>query len=221
MKCITLCSCLFSSSRFSVSRVQYFGIVNRYSWLWKSVNMASKGYEFSFCGGNHAKIDMIKIDMSICISRMTTKFGEEVPLEELTQIKLIKQMLVTSLPLSTTRLLMASKLGRIVPYVDGVPPINAHDPLIMWSCEITWQIKTLYLHCRSANRYQTWQDSDYPSEAPTHNAPFSPMSGSHPLRHMTLWLRGYSRSRDKLKPLYLYYYTMSMATKHFRMVTHL
>ena len=47
--------------------------------------MASKGYEFSFCGGNHAKIDMIKIDMSICISRMTTKFGEEVHLEELTQ----------------------------------------------------------------------------------------------------------------------------------------
>ena len=28
-------------------------------------------------------------------------------------------------------------------YHEGLPPIKAHDPLIIWSCEITWQTKTI------------------------------------------------------------------------------
>ena len=34
------------------------------------------------------------------------------------------------------------KLDRVVTYHEGLPPINLHDHLIMWYCEITRQYKT-------------------------------------------------------------------------------
>ena len=58
--------------------------------------MADRGGEFSFFQGFHEKID-IRIDISISIKPMTTRFGKQVHLQDLTQMKLIKQMLVTSL----------------------------------------------------------------------------------------------------------------------------
>ena len=36
---------------------------------------------------------------------------------------------------------IATKLGRVVTYHEGLPPIKSHDPLITWSCKITWQTK--------------------------------------------------------------------------------
>ena len=36
---------------------------------------------------------------------------------------------------------MATKSDRNVNYLDGLLPINLHDPLIAWSCKITWQTK--------------------------------------------------------------------------------
>ena len=40
-------------------------------------------------------------------------------------------------------MLMATKLGRVVTYDEETSPIMSDDPLIMWSCEVTWQIETL------------------------------------------------------------------------------
>ena len=68
-------------------------------------------------------------------------------------MRLIKQVLLTSLGQphvtnennyfsTTTPLLMATKLGRMVTYLDGLLPIKSHDPLITWSCEIPGQIKS-------------------------------------------------------------------------------
>ena len=48
---------------------------------------------FSFSRVIHIRMD-IRIDISISIRPMTTKFGKQVHLEELTQIELIKQVLV-------------------------------------------------------------------------------------------------------------------------------
>ena len=31
---------------------------------------------------------------------------------------------------------MATKLGRMIAFPDGLLPIMSHDPLIIWSCEI-------------------------------------------------------------------------------------
>ena len=78
----TLYNCLCSSSRFSASRVLDFGIVNRYFWFWKQ--------------GINVRTDM-RTDISIPIRAMTTKFGKQVSwhLGELTQIRLIKQVLLT------------------------------------------------------------------------------------------------------------------------------
>ena len=36
---------------------------------------------------------------------------------------------------------MANKLGRVVTYHEGLPPIKPDDPLFTWSCEFTWQTK--------------------------------------------------------------------------------
>ena len=58
--------------------------------------MADWDCEFNFFQGIHVKID-IRIDISISIRPMTIKFGRQIHLEqkELTQMRLIKQVLVT------------------------------------------------------------------------------------------------------------------------------
>ena len=71
-------------------------------WLqnWKSVFLILKvfqyGGEFSFFLDIHVRID-IRIDASISIRSATTRFGQQVYKEELTQMRLNMQVLVTSL----------------------------------------------------------------------------------------------------------------------------
>ena len=36
---------------------------------------------------------------------------------------------------------MATNFDRVVTYLERLPPIKSHDPLITWSCEMRWQIK--------------------------------------------------------------------------------
>ena len=55
-----------------------------------------RGGEFNFFQGIHLRIDII-INISISIRPMITKFGKQVHLQDLTQMRLIKQVLVTSL----------------------------------------------------------------------------------------------------------------------------
>ena len=57
--------------------------------------MTDRGGEFSFFQGIHVRFD-IRIDISISVRIMTTKLGKEVHLQELTQVRLIKRVLVTS-----------------------------------------------------------------------------------------------------------------------------
>ena len=57
--------------------------------------MADWKYKSSFLQGIHVRIDT-KIDISISIKTITTKFHKQILLEELTQIRLIKQVLMTS-----------------------------------------------------------------------------------------------------------------------------
>ena len=95
MKRMTLYSVLCSSyCYFSANRVNDFGIVNRYSWCWKSHYMAYQGGKFNFSQGVHVRIN-IRIDISNSIRPMTTKFGKPLHLEKLTQVRPIKQVLVT------------------------------------------------------------------------------------------------------------------------------
>ena len=57
--------------------------------------MTDRGGEFRFFQGIQVRID-IKIDISISIRPMITKYGKHVHLQEFTQMRLIKQVLVTS-----------------------------------------------------------------------------------------------------------------------------
>ena len=112
--------------------------------------MADRGGEFSFFQVIHVRTD-IRTDISISIRPMITKFGEQLHLKNLTQVKVIKQALVTLLRqnyvtsldyyISTTTVSLATKLSKMVTYSDGPVPIKWHDFLIMWYCEITWQTK--------------------------------------------------------------------------------
>ena len=52
--------------------------------------------EFSFFQGIHVRIDII-IDISIFIRPMITIFDKQVHLQDLTQVRLVKRELVTSL----------------------------------------------------------------------------------------------------------------------------
>ena len=57
--------------------------------------MADRGGEFNFFQGIHVRTD-IRIDISISIRPMTIKFGKQVHLGKLMQMRLIKQVMVTS-----------------------------------------------------------------------------------------------------------------------------
>ena len=145
MKHIMLCKCLLSfCSCFSARCIWDNGIVNQYMWFWKSLNLVDQSYEFSFFWDIHVRINE-RIYISISIRPMKTKFGKQLHLEELTQVRLMKQVLVMSPGqnhvtnenhISTTRVPMATKLCRMVTYLDWLLPLKLHDPLIMWSWEI-------------------------------------------------------------------------------------
>ena len=97
VKHITLSSSLCSSSSllFSASHIREFRIVYQYSWFLKSHNIGDRGGKFNFFQGIHRRID-IRIDISISTRPVTTKLGKQVHLQELSQMKLTKKMLVTS-----------------------------------------------------------------------------------------------------------------------------
>ena len=52
---------------------------------------------------------------------------------------------------------------------DGLLPIKPHDPSITWSCEITWQTKTIISPLPQFLFYghQTWQNGNLPWLPPT------------------------------------------------------
>ena len=106
--------------------------------------MADLGCDFRFFRGIHVKIDII-INISISIGPMLTVFGKQAHLQDLTQMRLINQVLVISLRQDLECLLaigiLAIILGSILIYHDWLLPIKSHDSLIMWSFEITRQTK--------------------------------------------------------------------------------
>ena len=77
-------------------------------------------------------------------------------------------------------------------YLDGLLPIKLHEPLIMWSCKITWQPKIIV----SALPQCLWP--------PNMASWWLATRDFHPC-YSTLWPPGLKSSRGKLKPLYLHY----------------
>ena len=46
--------------------------------------------------------------------------------------------------ISTTNILMISKLGSLASYREGDPPIKSHNSLVLWSCKIIWRTKNIF-----------------------------------------------------------------------------
>ena len=59
--------------------------------------MVDQAEQFSFFWDIHIKIDT-RVDISISLRPMTTKFGKRLDIEELTNLRLDKHVLVTSSP---------------------------------------------------------------------------------------------------------------------------
>ena len=57
--------------------------------------MADRGGEFNFLKGIHMRTD-IRIDISISIRSMANTFGKQVHIGEMAQMRLVKQVLLTS-----------------------------------------------------------------------------------------------------------------------------
>ena len=62
---------------------------------------------------------------------------------------------------------MAIKHGKMMTHLDGLPPINSHNPLDMCSRESRDKLKT-YLHHHNAYGHKTYQHSDITQRVPTH-----------------------------------------------------
>ena len=79
---------------------------------------------------------------------------------------------------STITVPMATKMGRIVTYLEGLLTVY-----LFWSCGLARshdkQIPS-YLYCKSAYGKQTWQNDDFPWGATTYNVTWS-------FDHVTLW----------------------------------
>ena len=113
--------------------------------------MANRGGEFSFFQGIGVRID-VRIDISTSIKRMIINFGKQVHLHDLTQTRLIKQVLVTLLRqdhvTNWKHLHYLSAYGHKT-WQDGdllwwTPAHKVtHDALITWTFEITWQTKII------------------------------------------------------------------------------
>ena len=93
--------------------------------------------------------------------------------------------------ISATRVSMATKLGRMITYLDRLLPIKGYDPLITWFCD---KPKLLYLQYHRIYGHQLGRMMTYLKRLP-------------PIKLLDSWLCGLARSRDKLKPFYLHYYS--------------
>ena len=45
--------------------------------------------------------------------------------------------------ISITTVLVSTKLGRVLSYLKGLPPVKSHGSWVKWSCKIMWQIKNI------------------------------------------------------------------------------
>ena len=103
---------------------------------------------------------------------------------------------------------MATKRGRMITYLDGLLFIKSnHSLIILWSCEITWQAKTIV----SSLRRCLW--------LPLLLGWWLTLRGSNPQNHMMLWSRSLSKLSDKNH--YVSTTRRVIATKISRMVTYL
>ena len=80
---------------------------------------------------------------------------------------------------------MATKLGKLVAYVEVKGPKKLHFRLTSWSQKVTWQNKKKYLFLQNMYDHRTLQGADVWSEV--HN------------KFIRLWSRDHKKSRVKLK----------------------
>ena len=76
---------------------------------------------------------------------------------------------------------MATKLARMVIYLDRLLLIiKSYKALIMWSCKVTRQTKTIISLLQDIYGNQTWQNDSFPWWASTYNVVW-------PFDNMALW----------------------------------
>ena len=96
-------------------------------------------------------------------------------------------------PLKTSPLRHVHQICQVVDLPERAPPIKSHDHLFTWSCEIMWETWNIVFplpECLWAPNLVGW---------------WLTLRSSYPWNYLGLWFRSLARSREKLKPIYLYY----------------
>ena len=109
---------------------------------------------------------------------------------------------------------MAKKHGRIVTNLEELLPMLFYS-LITWSCEITWQTKTFYLHYHNAYDHKTWQNGDSPWAASTHKVT-SPYNHVNKLIHISTTTMPMT---TKLEPIVIYLARLLSINSHDYIIT--
>ena len=60
----------------------------------------------------------------------------------------------------------ATRIGRVLTYLEGLLPQNLHGCLVKWSCEIIWQIKTIIFPLSQCLGPKAWQIKNIISSLP-------------------------------------------------------
>lgn len=66
----------------------------------------------------------------------------------------------------TIRMVIVTRLVRVVTYGKELPPINLHNTSMEWYFEVMWQKKNTYLHLQKIYEHKTRQGADIVKEAP-------------------------------------------------------
>ena len=83
--------------------------------------------------------------------------------------------------LLTTKMLMVTKVFRVVTYYEELSPINTHDISTEWPCWVMWQ--NTYLYLQKMYRHHNRQGADVVVETSKHDRLFKrPTWG-----HVTIW----------------------------------
>ena len=69
--------------------------------------------------------------------------------------------------ISTTTVPMATKLSRVVSYLQALQTIKLYHAFITWSCKATWQSKTIIIQLPQCLCHQFWKDGKLSWWTPT------------------------------------------------------
>ena len=87
--------------------------------------------EYRLLQGIHVRFDT-RIESPYSVRPKSTKFGKQLHVQDLTEMIYINKHYISNI-----KVLIATKIGRMIAYFDGILPKESHHFLIKWCCKMT------------------------------------------------------------------------------------